>query len=242
METTLHHLAARVPPPQCVQRGKGVGYRYREKTIYQAIVQKLARVISGLRAASLLMQHGFFQEQRALQRVLDELNEDIVFLGSGVIYGDVSPLHIEYLHAFYEEEFDKPDDPLGSSQRRPMIKRQKIHAYLAKLDNSGDTSSRTEILRPVSRTYSGFVHAALPHIMDMYGGLPAHFHVAGMLATPHAESHRADIWNTFYRSIGSFVIAAKAFGDDELFAKILEFMRRFAAEAGRSYAHPTDEA
>ena len=184
------------------------------------------------------MRHGFFQEQGALQRIIDELNEDLWFLALGVIYDDISELHIDYLNAFYEEEFDKPDDALGSSQRRPMIKRQKIRAYLARIDNDAGPSSRTEIVRTVSKTYSGFVHAASPHIMDMYGGVPSHFHVAGMLGTPHAQSHKGDLWNSFYRGIGSFALAAKAFGAEELFAKVLGYMREFAADAGERYAHP----
>lgn len=239
MEATHGGLAARVTAPQPVPFGSGSVFRYLERDIHQAIVQKLARVISGLHAARLLMSSGFFQEQAALQRMLDEFNEDILFLAHGVIAGDISNLHVEYLAAFWDEEYDNPDSALESSQKRPMIARKRIRAYLARMKAEGtNPSSSTEVMRTVSKVYSGFVHGASPHIMDMYGGNPPRFHVRGMLGTAREQDHREDLWNSFYRSIGSFVFAAKAFGDQALVESILAHMRRFAHAAGQTYAHP----
>jgi hypothetical protein len=108
---TLHHLdqafrklERMVPLPQKVQYPDGFNYRYREQTIHQALVQKLARVVSGLHAARLLHEHGFVQEQASMQRVLDELHEDILFLAFAVIKKNLTPAHQEYLAEFYKEE------------------------------------------------------------------------------------------------------------------------------------------
>lgn len=75
MEQTLHSLAGRVPAPQEVPFQDSFVYRYIQKTIHQALVQKLARLITGLRAARLVCDTGLFQEQAAPQRVLDEFHE-----------------------------------------------------------------------------------------------------------------------------------------------------------------------
>jgi hypothetical protein len=241
MEASHVTLASRVHQPQAVAFGSGFVFRYAERDVHQALVQKLARIISGLHAARLLLAHGFVQEQAALQRMLDEFNEDVVFLAHGVISGGITELHREYLAAFYGEEFDNPDSALESTQKRPMISRQKIRAYLARIEAKGlNPSSGVEVMRTVSKTYSGFVHGASPHIMDMYGGNPPRFHVRGMLGTVRADDHRGDLWNSFYRSIGSFVFAAKAFGDEALVQSVLGYMRRFAKAAGESYAHPPE--
>ncbi|PKO88454.1 MAG: hypothetical protein CVU18_07445 [Betaproteobacteria bacterium HGW-Betaproteobacteria-12] len=210
-------------------------FRYAEKSIHQALVQKLARSISTLHAARLLMENGFVQEQAALQRILDELNEDITFLAFGVIYGDVTPLHQTYLDAFFEDEFDA-DTALASTQKRPMIPRRKIHAYLARIDSGSlDSSTAVELSRTVSKTYSGYVHAASPQIMDMYGGSPPRFHVQGMRGTPRHHEHRADLWNYFYRGILSFGFVAKAFGDEMLFDSIHNFSHKFTRLSGKNY-------
>lgn len=239
MERTHAALAASVHPPELVPFGKDLVFRYPDRNIHQALIQKLARIASGLHAARLLMTHGFVQEQGALQRMLDEFNEDVVFLAHGVISGEITDLHREYLAAFYEEEFDNPESAIGSTQARPMVSRRKIRAYLSRIEGKGlDPSSVVEVIRTVQKIYSGFVHGASPHIMEMYLGTPPRWHLRGMLGTIRANDHQQDLWNAFYRSISSFAFAAKAFGNEVLCNSILQHMRDVAAAAGESYAHP----
>lgn len=240
METSHAILAGRVQAPREVRLGKdGSVLRYARKGIHEALIQKLARVVSGLHAARLLTKHGFFQEQAALQRMIDELNEDILFLAHGVIFDKPTDLHREYLAAFYKEEFDNPDSAMESTQKRPMVPRKKIRAYISRVAGPPlDVSSTVEALRTVQKAYSGYVHGASPHIMELYFGSPPRWHLRGMLRTHRADDHRSDLWNVFYRGIVSFAFTAKAFGDEELFGKILRYMREFAAAAGESFAHP----
>ncbi len=234
MEETLHLLASRVPQPKQVPLMDSFAYRYAEKSLHQALVQKLARLISGLHSARLLMEHGFVQEQASLQRMLDEIEEDITFLSFSVIFNDFTPLHQEYLDAFYEEEFDGKT-VIDSTQRRPMIPRKKIRAYIARVGKSGpDPSSLAKATRTISKTYSGYVHAASPQIMDIYGGNPPRFHVRGVQGTMRHDEHRKDIWNYFYRGIIAFAFCTKAFGDDQLFEKIQAFTRDFEKQSGES--------
>lgn len=227
MERTVNSFAKAVAPPQRVPFKDSFFFRYAEKTLHQALVQKLARLVSTLRAARLLMEHGFFQEQAALQRILDELQEDISFLSFAVVFNDETPLHREYLDAFFQEEFDA-ESALKSTQKRATIPRKKIHAYIARTGGASlDPSTGAEVARTVHKAYSGYVHGASPQIMDMYGDDPPRFHMNGMLDTPLHQDHRDDLWNYFYRGITAFCFAAKAFGDDVLFAKIREFATAF---------------
>lgn len=237
MESTLLDLVSRLPPPQCVPYLDSFVFRYQEKTIHQAIVQKLARIISGLNAAQTLLEVGFLQEQAALQRMLDEFQEDVTFLSYALIFNDITDLHQRYLEAFFEEEFDKPRDPVGSSQKRPMVQRKKIRAYIARIDGEGNLDPNRGIAlgRTLSKTYSGYVHGASPHIMEMYGGNPPRFHVAGMRTTPRFLEHQNDLWNYFYRGICAFGFAAKAFDDDILFSDIQNYRDQFAMAAGKEH-------
>lgn len=235
MEKTLRELEARVPPPKLIKFGDGYVFRYTERSIHQAIVQKLARIISGLHAARILLDHGFVQELGALQRMLDEFQEDVTFLSYATIYNDLTDLHKRYLKSFYEEELDKPEDPVASTQKRPMIPRKKIRAYLARVEGANlDPIRGIELSRTISKTYSGFIHGASPHIMDMHGGNPPRFHVSGMLGTPRIDEHADDIWNYFFRGIIAFAFAAKAFGDENLFSSIREYRDYFTEKSGRN--------
>lgn len=235
MEATLHALASRVPPPQRTSYKDSFVFRYVEKSVHQALVQKLARLVSGLHAAHLLWSGGFVQEQAALQRILDEIAEDISFLSFSAIYGDSNELHKTYLDAFFQEEFD-PNDVVASSKERAMVSRKKIRAYIDRVASGPKGSSKhLDAARTVSKMFSGYVHAASPQIMDMYGGDPPHFHVRGLRGTKRHLEHSADLWNYFYRGILAFGFAAKAFGDEEMFASIRQFSDEFAKATGKDY-------
>lgn len=235
MERTVHQLANRVPEPQKVPFRDSFVFRYVEKTVHQALVQKLARLASSLYAARLLMEAGFVQEQAALQRILDEIVEDIAFLSFSVILDEVTPLHQTYLDAFFQEEFDK-SDTVASSSDRPMVSRKKIRAYIDRVSSGPKGSSKhLDASRTVSKAYSGYVHAASPQIMDMFDGNPPRFHMRGMRGTERHVEHRADIWNHFYRGIQAFSFSAKAFGDEVLFGSIRKFSDEFVEVTGRDY-------
>jgi hypothetical protein len=214
--------------------GDGYVYRYKEKSIYQAIIQKLTRLMTGLQAVSLLNQAGFLQEQAALQRTLDEFEEDIAFLCFAIIFDEMTDLHREYLAAFYEEEFDDPESSIRSTQKRPMISRKKVRAFVSKDRGAGyDQSSTMEIGRTISKAYSGYVHGASPQLMELYFGNPPRFHLSGGTDSPFYEDHLDDLLNYYYRSILAFAFAAKAFGEEDLFTRICDYSEEFAVASGR---------
>jgi hypothetical protein len=184
MELALEKLVSQIPQPQPVPFGPAkFVFRYKERTIQQAIVQKLARAITGLRAALLLLRNGLLQEQAVIHRVLDEFCDDVLFLSYGVLQGETET-HKTFLAAFYQGEFDNPQSAVSSTQKRATVPRKKIQAYLARAEGiSGSPSDNQEVARTLSKAFSGFVHGASPQIMDMYIGNPPHFHVHGMLGT-----------------------------------------------------------
>ena len=216
MEQAFRRLEHQVAPPKWIQLHGDWHWRYEEKTIQQAIIQKLARQISGLHAMDVLLRCGLVQEQAVLQRTLTDIGEDIFFLALALMSG-ASPLHERYLRAFWEEEFDNAD-PMKSSQKREMIPRKSIRAYNARAGSIADTSAADTAGRAVHKTFSGYVHAASPQIMDMVGGgNPPRFHLHGMLGTPRIEENTAGAWNYFLRGLLSLAMAAKAFGDTALY-------------------------
>jgi len=174
-------------------------------------------MISGLHAIETLLVRGLFQEQGMIQRALDEIGEDIGFLSLGVICGELTQRHEEYLDYFYAEEFHDPSDIMGSHTSRGMVGRKKIRAYLDRAGgiNSG-TNGAGEI---IAKAYSGFVHAASPHIMDMYGGAPPRFDVSGEFRSLRSEEHAADALNYFLRALFSMAFARRRLVTKNCFQK-----------------------
>ena len=97
MEYAFRRIEQQVPPPQLVEWKDGFVYRYKEGTIHQALVLKLARSVTGLRSVDVLLMHGLLQEQASLHRILDEINEDILFLAAAVTNDKVTEKHLQYL-------------------------------------------------------------------------------------------------------------------------------------------------
>jgi hypothetical protein len=235
-------LASKVPPPQLVKIHGGYAFRFVEQTCNQAIVQKLARLVTALRAAELLLRAGLTQEQAAIQRIIQEINEDIMFLSYAEITGEKTDLHVGYLEAFYEEEFDQPT-ALASRQRRPMKPRRKIRAYLNSIElPENDPARNSRAAHSIHSTYSGYVHAASPQLMELFDGKPPRWLLAGSKDSPFYDDHKRDIWNYYFRSLATFSIAAKALGDDRLCASLCAFTREFASLSGQGHVNYTPKA
>jgi len=227
LERAFRLLERRVPPAKRQAWKDGFVFRCAERTIQQAIVQKLARTISGLYGIQALLEKGLFQEQGVLQRTVDELQDDVIFLSLGVIRGSLTSLHHNYLEYFYAEEFSDPSNVMESHQSRGMVQRAKIRAYIN--EDLGADSSRANIAeRVITKAYSGFVHAASPHVMDMYGGDPPRFDVKGELKSYRMQEHADDALNYFFRALHSMAFAARAFGDDEMFGEFHGRIRELA--------------
>lgn len=232
-----------MPPPQTVRIDGRLAVRYTEQLIEQALIQKLARYISSLEAAYLLLQYGFFQEQGVLQRTLDDIGEDIMFLVVAITNDAPTDLHKRYLAAFWSEECADGDNPVESLIDREMVPRKKIRAYVSRiLGPSLNPSRDLAVSKTISKVYSGFVHAASPHLMEMCGGDPPKFHVRGMLGTPREQHHEFDVWNYYYRGLVSATVVAKALGDASLVKELLEFSFKFQQQSGRDFGARRPEA
>lgn len=235
MDKTFLDFEQAIPKPKVIRLSFGLAYRYEEKDIYQAIIQKLARVQSSVRAAQLLLNHGFVQEQAILHRTIDETNEDIEFLVYAVTNDTITDLHKRFLDAFWQEEIDESGTMIDSRQKRPMIKRAKIQAYLANLEGVDiDPHSQLETAKTLSKVYSGYVHGASPHIMDMYVGEPPHFHTKGMIGTIRMKEHADDLWNYIYRSFQSHIMVAKALGAEQHLMQLTKCLNEIKRAAGYS--------
>jgi hypothetical protein len=228
MDSAVHLLASLVPQPELVPFKDSFVYRHVENLPQQATVQKLSRITTGLKAANVLCNAGLFQEQAALQRMVDEIGEDVHFLCIPAIKGATTNLHSRYLEIFFQEEYDSTTGkPLEHT--KPMVQRKNIRAYIAN-NGGGDPSGHIKASKTVHKADSGYVHAASPHIMDSYGGNPPHFHTNGMLGTPRETEYRWYLKNYFFRACTSFAIAANAFVQADLHKQMTCLMKDWERE------------
>lgn len=114
-----------------------------------------------------------------------------------------------------------------------MIRREKIHNYLS--EKGGGILSRSDFkntLYTLHKSYSGFVHGASPHIMEMYGGKPPYFHTKGLLGTDRMEEYEDDFFTYVYRSYISHVYVAKSFGMEDEFNRLVQALNDIEKAVG----------
>ena len=236
LEDCFHILEAPVPPPAPIMLGEGMVLRYREEhhCLELAIIQKLARYISGLNASLLLLESGYTQELGAIFRTLDEFQEDMIFLALLIVGGiEATETHKKYLEHFFQEEFDNPDNAILSTQKRDLISRKKIRAVIADSRQSGlNPHDQRELSRTISQAYSGYVHGASCHICEMIGGDPLHYYLTGMAGTPRQAEFAFNYWDYAYRGLISVTLAAKALGEAEIVDRGYKFIEYFEATTG----------
>jgi hypothetical protein len=233
LSNAFRRLEAQAPAPTLVPLGEHYVFRFVEQTLEQALLLKMARVITGLKAVDALLAKGLLQEMAAMCRILDELCEDISFLTAALTNDEITELHSRYLQGFWAEEFTSPERPLARHQKPDAPRRNKVVAYIQRVFNPSENQSRmSDVQQAISSTYSGYIHAAAPQVMDMYGGDPPRFHIEGMLRTPLMEDHVYDAWNYHYRAVIAAICVARAFGDSDLSRILGEYHDKFIAQSG----------
>lgn len=232
MEVAFRRLEDQLPRPRVVDQGDEIALRYAEQSIHQAILMKLARYISGLNACDVLLLNGFVQEQGVIQRTLDEANDAIFFLVFGAQDGPTK-VHRKYLAAFWQEEFEEGVAPIDNTKGRyiyPSEVRNWVAQRTGEPDDLGAKASRV-----INQTYSGYVHAAAPHIMDMCGGPELRFYLRGLNGTSRMPAHVHDLWNYVYRGFIAAICVAKSLGDEETVNELYAATARFEEASGSTF-------
>lgn len=209
---------------------KGFVFRFPVQDAQHAIILKLAAMLNFLNGALLLCESGIVLSQGALERMADEAAEDVTFLTVGVTHG-MTQRHLDFLDYFWREDFTDFDDTINSFQSRPQVPRDKIAAAIHAIGN--DPSTGSKVSKIITKSYSGFVHAAAPHVMELYDVPAGKFRVESAPAYRRVE-HQQDLWNYMYRGAMAIMAAAKAFGSDAHFEQMGAVLEAFQDKTERN--------
>jgi hypothetical protein len=198
LERFVHAFAVSLGQPLYLQRTKEIVFRYAGGDVRHFCLLKAVRVVSALNASLILARTGYSQEMCTLMRTVAEFTTHIEF----VTNPNNSEIHQReadaYVKAFFE---DSGRDP-AKGIKRAQVPQGVVHEAIGKtLDgfNNG-TVPAAKLHSNIYRAYSNYVHGKYPEIMDLYGGMPGHFHLRGMNGTPK------DVEN--FEILESFIITA----------------------------------
>jgi hypothetical protein len=191
------------------------GFRHSQKHDLLACYLKAVRIVSSLNACLHLLKGGYVQEVYVLCRCIEEYGEDINFMSfPDGPDGKPSADQVRFVKEYFQEEFTDPDDPITSHKNRDRVGRKKIHARLARLQKPSDPSSVQTMAQAIHKTFSGFVHAAYVHTMDLYNGRD--FHTRGMLGTPRIRECEDALASYIYRAAITIALLARRMRADQI--------------------------
>ena len=129
----FHEMVTKIQAPVVVDVGGYVAWRYQNLSDSLACFLKGVKIVSTLNASMVLLRHGYAQEIGALCRMIEDYCNEIFFLLLPQDGENFTKEQILFLEDFFKEEFDKPTNPLGSTQKRSNVPIRKIHATFGKL-------------------------------------------------------------------------------------------------------------
>lgn len=224
------------------------GFRYDEQTQYVLIFTKGIRYFSLLNAAFTLLQAGHYQELYILSRCMDETLQDAslftVPMGEN---GELSDVQKTFLEEFFLEEFEDPE-ALGIelvNTKRHRTPRRKIYQAINVASPIKDKYPAMKgVHNLLYKTFSGYVHGAYVHVMELLGGSPVRWHLKGMAGTPKLDEAKEQFATHVYRALMIGRLAAKRLGmdeaDDQFVALVNEMHRHYPNIASMDEAYKPD--
>ena len=214
-------------------------YRYEQHTPYHVAFLKGVRIVSGLNSCLFLLKGGFAQEVMVIVRTLDDFTAEMMFILENTESDALTNHQKKFLKDFFREEFVNPKNPLLNEARRNTVPKKNVWASVARqIGPYANPSDLQKMLQVTNDALSGYVHGAYPHIMEMFGGKPTHFHFEGMNGTPRIPMciHQLTIY--MHRAIMAFDLLAKNLGLAALSEFLLE--TRDYLEKEIEYVQPGD--
>jgi len=172
---------------------------YKSPTVKHVCLLKGVGIVSGLNALLVLFQAGYVTEMGVLIRTIGDCINDIYFLLEH--FPDMTPEVEKYISNFFSEDIGDLAIVQDQEKKTHRTKARKIYASRARLLSEHiNFSVGREMVYKIYSVYSGYVHAAYPNIMEMYGGRPPRkFHLRGMKGTSRIKDWE-EILIAFVRS------------------------------------------
>lgn len=220
-------------------------FRHRYKNDLLMSYLKCIRAVSSLNAAMLLLRYGYIQEVGALCRCVDEFCEEVLFLATPLgEEGEYSKAQQRLVDEYFQEEFEENRDANLKPASRDRVRREKVQAGIARIQGYPVNPHDGKLMhQTLGKTFSGYIHGAYPHTMELYGG-PSHeqceFHINGMLGTPRIPEWVAALSNYVYRTAMCLEVVARRCEDNEVETSLRQLRISFEENTGLGKDDPNE--
>jgi hypothetical protein len=234
LELAASSFSGMIKPPVYVAR-PDEHFEYENPDEKTFAILRCVRIASDFRAVMILLEHGHVQQVGVLMRGIVEFNMDLdVVIGPYLVpetKNDVDQRIAEY---FSEPSWNFRrilEDP----KKRATTPRRKTYALIAKvLGESVEPANPYQVrqtVKALEEGYSGYVHGAYEHIMELYDPYDRRFAIRGI--PERIWEWMGYIALNLHQSLNCFAAIASFFGLKDLSKTIFE--KRRELEVSRAY-------
>jgi hypothetical protein len=198
-------------------------FLYEEPNPLIFLVLKMARIVTALYATLDLTKHGLFEDAGAICRIIIECRHDIDFVMEGLIEVSLPADKQELVDNFFNNEIRTAEEMMGTMKKLPTIPRRKIYPAVGRLLSPGDPDRVQRISKVLEETFSGYVHASYPHIMEMYEGTKKEFRMSGVQM--RIPMFIKQVALNIHASLNQFAVLAKALDLIDLRSELLSSVK-----------------
>ena len=173
---------------------------------------------------------------------MDEFCQDVMFLAQALGEGGIpSEPQRKMVEEYFQEEFEAKVGSMLSTKSRNRVPLGKVAAGIARIVgnpvNPHDAQTMHEL---VNNAFSGYVHGAYVHTMEMYGASSRgwSYHTHGLTGTPCIAEWEDTLGNDVYRALIAAEMVAKRCGDTVVVAALSGIRTEYEARCAKGSGDP----
>lgn len=155
-------------------------WEFSEQSGRTLLVGKAVRMVSGIRAAMLLADHGFSTESASLCRMASDFSQEIIAIGEGLLEGRMTTSQQEFIDQYFAPLARDPEE-LEKRGREFYVAREKLMAAAQRLVDK--TTKKWGEMRKATRFlnygFDKYVHGAYLTATELYRGDEHRFMLRG---------------------------------------------------------------
>lgn len=228
----VDELQKQLAPPSYEAERKR--YRHGDQSSRLIQVLKAIRAVSALRAALILIQHGYGLEATILFRTVDDNLEDIDFME----IGDETQHQRQFIEHYFEDGGETAEEMLAYQQKSFSVERKKIRAHVARKLQDENPSRVVDLTRTVDDAFSGAVHGSYRSTVEIYNPELARFSTIGMRGTILMPGYRMGLAQYVHRSLNVIGVLAVNMGRSDVAASLKKAREDLEPSQTYTYRRP----
>jgi hypothetical protein len=213
-------LARPLTPPVVVDEGEhGVRLQFRHPTPHAAMIGKLVRAVSGIRAGLLLAESGYVAECASILRIVSDLCREVSAIGYVVHAGGEPPSAVvKFLDQYFAPRARTPEQLAAQEKVRYVSREALMKTEIPIARAAGVDPDHKLVLRTfLDMAYDSYVHGAYETSMELYDLQRGEFMMRGHRSTEKRSEFVEAVFMKMHEVVAAVQLTAAVTGHEVVF-------------------------